>query len=115
MLNKHPMMNLFHDEEAFLRRWMYDEVHFQGGQGPAKRLQLEHRVVSADLAILIAAAIPDITDQEAAASKPSAESPAWPWSEESLNARLAEARTVLGLASGAQNQAKENRSQIAPR
>jgi hypothetical protein len=90
-----PMMNLRHEEEAFLRRWMYDEIRYQGGQGPAKRLQLEHRVVSADLAILIAAAIPDLREQEAAGSDPCTELVCWPWSEESLSARIAEARTVL--------------------
>ena len=68
MPNKHPLMNLFREEEVFLRRWMYDEVHFQDGRGPAKNLQLEHGVVSADLSILIAAAIPDLADQEAAGS-----------------------------------------------
>ncbi len=95
MPNKRRSMNLLHEEEAFLRRWMYDEVHFQGGLGPAKRLQLEHRVVSADLAILIAAAIPDIREQEAAGLEPSAEPLSWPWSQESLSARIAEARTLL--------------------
>ena len=95
MRNTRPMMNLFHEEEAFLRRWMYDEVHFEDGRGPAKTLQLEHGVVSADLAILIAAAMPDIADQEAAGIEPPAAPPSWPWSEESLSARLAEARTLL--------------------
>jgi hypothetical protein len=97
MLNKHPTMNLLREEEMFLRRWMYDEVHFQDGQGPAKSLQLQHGVISADLSILIAAAIPDLTDQEAAGACPPQEPPAWPWSEHSLSARLAEARRLLGL------------------
>jgi hypothetical protein len=115
MPNKRPLMNLFHDEEAFLRRWMYDEVHFQDSQGPAKRLQLEHRVVSADLAVLIAAAIPDIADQEAAGSQPSAEPPSWPWSEESLSTRIAEARIMLGVSSGPRSQPIENRPQNSTR
>jgi hypothetical protein len=110
MLNKHPTMNLFHDEEAFLRRWMYDEVHFRDGRGPAKSLQLEHYFVSADLAILIAAAIPDIADQEAAGMEPPAEPPAWPWSGDSLKARLEEARNLLAFGSGGRSHAIENRS-----
>ena len=56
-------MRLSRDEESFLRHWMYDEVHYQDGPGPAKRLQLEHGAVPADLATLIAAAIPDAADQ----------------------------------------------------
>jgi len=49
-----------------LRHWMYDEVHYQDGTGPAKRLQLQHRAIPADLAVLIAAAIPEPSDQEEA-------------------------------------------------
>jgi hypothetical protein len=97
MPNKHPLMNLFREEEVFLRRWMYDAVHFQDGWGPAKSLQLQHGVISADLSILIAAAIPDLADQEAAGTCPPSEPPAWPWSEDSLSSRLAEARALLGL------------------
>jgi hypothetical protein len=48
-------MKLSPEEEAFLRHWMHDEVHFQQTQGPAKRLQLEHHARPADLAVLIAA------------------------------------------------------------
>ena len=51
-------MRLSHDEERFLRHWMHDELHYREGQGLAKRLQLLHRVIPADLATLIAAAIP---------------------------------------------------------
>ena len=87
MLNKHPKMNLFREEEVFLRRWIYDEAHFQDGRGPAKSLQLEHGVISADLSILIAAAIPDLVDQEAAGNSPPLEPPAWPWTEASLRAQ----------------------------
>ena len=47
-------MKLSGDEEHFLRRWIYDEVHYQEGMGPAKQLQLHHQVRPADLAILIA-------------------------------------------------------------
>jgi hypothetical protein len=89
-------MNLSREEESFLRHWMYDEAHYQEGVGPAKRLQLQHGVVPADLAVLIAAAIPSPGDQWAAGygSSP-AESPVWPWSDEALRTRLAEARAVL--------------------
>ena len=41
---------------------------FREGVGPAKRLQVDHHVIPADLATLIAAAIPDPKDQEEAAS-----------------------------------------------
>jgi hypothetical protein len=95
MPNK-PLMKLSRDEELFLRHWMHDEVHYQDGQGPAKQLQLQHRAVPADLATLIAAAIPDLADQEAAGlGPPTVESPSWPWTEETLRTRLAEARAAL--------------------
>src|SRR5438067_13392062 len=70
MPNKHPRMKLSPEEEAFLRHWMYDEVHYADGPGPAKQLQLHHGVAPADLALLIAAGIPDPADQEAAGSGP---------------------------------------------
>lgn len=96
MQNKHPLMKLSRDEEIFLRHWMYDELHYQDGQGPAKRLQVEHRAVPADLAVLIAAAVPDPAEQEAAGlGPPPAEPPIWPWSEERLHSRLSDARAVL--------------------
>ena len=41
MTNKHPPMSLSHDEEMFLRHWIYDEAHYMEGVGPAKRLQVE--------------------------------------------------------------------------
>jgi hypothetical protein len=97
MQNKHPKMNLFREEEEFLRQWIYDEAHFRDGRGPAKSLQLDHGVISADLSILIAAAIPNVADQETAGNSPPLEPPAWPWTEESLKSRLAEARTTLGF------------------
>ena len=96
MRNKHPLMRLSRDEELFLRHWMYDEVHFRDGVGPAKRLQVQHQVPPADLAVLIAAAIPDPADQQDAGSgPPPAEAPTWPWSDESLRTRLVEARGAL--------------------
>ena len=96
MRSKHLPMKLSPEEELFLRHWMYDEARYQDGPGPAKRLQLQHRAVPADLAILIAAAIPDFAEQQAAGlSPPSDQSPSWPWTEESLRARLAEAQAIL--------------------
>jgi hypothetical protein len=98
MPNKHPLMRLSREEERYLRHWMYDEVHYQDGPGPAKRLQLQHGAVPADLAVLIAAALPDPVDQEAAGiDPPSSEAPRWPWpSIDVLRKRVAEARAALG-------------------
>jgi hypothetical protein len=99
MPNKHPLMRLSREEEAFLRHWIYDEVHYQNGAGAAKRLQVQHQAVPADLAMLVAAAIPDATDQEAAGQGPPPSEPAtWPWSPEALRARLSEARVALAKA-----------------
>jgi hypothetical protein len=96
MPKTHQPMRLSCEEEQFLRRWMHDEVHYQEGQGPAKRLQLLHRAIPADLATLIAAAIPDPADQQAAGlAIPSAEPLVWPRSEERFRARVAEAQAVL--------------------
>jgi hypothetical protein len=96
MPSKHPLMKLRREEESFLHRWIFDEAHYLEGQGPAKRLQLQHRAIPADLAILIAASMPDPADQEAAALGPPPPGPlAWPWSEETYRARLAEAHAVL--------------------
>lgn len=97
MQKTRPPMSLSRDEEVFLRQWMHDEVHFMDRLGPAKRLQLEHRAAPADLATLIAAAIPDPLQQEAAAhaSLPD-EPPIWPWrSEDALRSRIEEARRAL--------------------
>jgi hypothetical protein len=99
MPDKHPQMRLSRDEEVFLRHSMYDEVHYSAGQGPAKQLQVQHRAVPADLAVLIAAAIPDLADQEAAGlGPPPDEPPIWPWPDDLLRSRLAEARAALALA-----------------
>jgi hypothetical protein len=115
MPNKHLPMNLSREEELFLRHWMYDEVRYQAGQGPAKRLQLENRAVPADLAILIAAAIPDFAEQQAAGLRPpSDQSPRWPWTEESLCARLTEARAILAGRSKDERLGTEVRSETAP-
>lgn len=96
MPNTLQPMRLSREEELFLRHWMYDEVHYREGQGPAKRLQLRHQAVPADLAVLIAAAFPDLSDQEAAGSGPApSEPPSWPWTEDTLRARVAEALDSL--------------------
>ena len=96
MPNKHPPMRLSRDEETFLRRWMYDEVHYADGVGPAKRLQVQHRVAPADLAVLVAAAFPDLAEQQAAGlDPPRLEEPYWPWSEAALQDRLRQARAIL--------------------
>jgi hypothetical protein len=108
MPNKHLLLKLSREEEAFLRHWIYDEAHYQDGPGPAKLLQLHHQVIPADLATLIAAAIPDPADQEAASlGPPPVEPPAWPWSVEALRARLAEARAALAGKSHEKAQARD--------
>ena len=96
MRNKHPRMKLSREEETFLRHWMYDEVHYQEGVGPAKRLQREHHVPPADLALLISAAMPNPADQEAAGVGPTPQqAPVWPWSGDAFQTRLSEARALL--------------------
>src|SRR5262245_53468370 len=95
MPNKHYQMRLSPDEERFLRRWMYDEVHFQEGRGPAKQMQLQHQVLPAELAVIIAASMPNLADPDQAAIYPSDDPIAWPWSEETLRDRIAEARELL--------------------
>ena len=98
MPNKPPRMKLSPEEEAFLRHWVYDEAHYREGQGPAKRLQLEHHVRPADLAVLLAAGMPDPTEQQAAGEgPPPAGPPAWPWSDDTFRARLNQARGLLNL------------------
>jgi hypothetical protein len=96
MPSKHPRMKLSREEETFLRHWIYDEAHYAAGPGPAKRLQVQHGAIPADLAVLIAAAFPDLAEQEAAGDgPPPAEAPTWPWSIETFRQRLAEARAAL--------------------
>ena len=95
MRNKHPLMKLSPEEMNFLRHWMYDEMHYQQGSGPAKQLQREHQALSANLAEIIAAAIPDPAEQwSAGVGPPPAEPPRWPWSKGGIQARLAEARAL---------------------
>lgn len=96
MLKTLRRMKLSREEERFLRHWMYDEMHYQDGQGPAKQLQVQHRITPADLASLIAAAMPDAAGQETAGQgPPPPEPPTWPWSEETWRERLCEAREIL--------------------
>ncbi len=94
--NKHPRMRLYPEEETFLQHWMYEETHFRDGPGPAKHLQLHHKLKPADLATLIAAAFPELGEQESAGTgPPPPDPPVWPWSPEELTTRLGEAFTTL--------------------
>ena len=89
-------MRLHPEEETFLRHWMYEETHFREGPGPAKHLQLHHKLKPADLATLIAAAFPELEEQESAGiGPPPSNPPTWPWSERAFPGRLEEARTTL--------------------
>jgi hypothetical protein len=97
MPSKHPLMKLSRDEELFLRHWMYDETHYQEGLGEAKQLQLQYGVRPAELAQVIAAAIPDPGEQEAAGRTPPTHQASWPWTENSFQLRLKQARVALGL------------------
>ncbi len=102
MRSKLPLMRLSREEENFLRHWMYDEAHYREGTGPAKRLQRDYGVIPGELALLIAAAIPDPDEQWAAGvGPPPAEPPTWPWPEGALRARIAEADRVLAARGGA--------------
>jgi hypothetical protein len=97
------MMKLSPEEMRFLRHWMYDEMHYQEGRGPAKQLQREHHAISENLAVIIAAAMPDLAEQWAAgAGPPPAEPPTWPWSKAAIEARLAEASALLEGTGGRQ-------------
>jgi hypothetical protein len=91
-------MKLSPEEELFLRHWIKDEADFQERRGAAKALQLAHGVRPADLALLIAAGMPDLEEQAAAADGPApADPPSWPWSPEGFEQRLADARVHLRL------------------
>lgn len=97
MRNKHPRMKLSREEEIFLRHWIYDEWHFREGTGPAKRLQVTHEVRPFELALIIAASMTELGEQEAAAEgPPPAEPPVWPWSADNCARRVEEARELLG-------------------
>jgi hypothetical protein len=96
MLKTHPRMTLSPEEELFLRQWMFDEVHFEEGQGPAKRQQVIQGVRPAELSLLIAAALPDPAEQQAAVAGVNRSAcPTWPWSVQSFQDRLEEAQAIL--------------------
>lgn len=91
-----PRISLSREEELFLRHWMYDEMHYEQGRGAAKRLQIVHGVRPADLASMIAAAMPDPVEQGTAGNgPPPAGASVWPWSEDSWRHRMMEVRTIL--------------------
>ena len=101
-------MKLSLEEMHFLRHWMYDEMHYQEGTGPAKQLQRSHHAISANLAVIIVAAMPDLAEQWAAGvGPPPAEPPTWPWSNAAIEARLTEARTLLESTGGREALAEE--------
>jgi hypothetical protein len=102
MQNKHLRMRLSPEEDTFLRHWMYDETHYEKGTGPAKQLQVQHQVAPVDLAIIIAAAVPDPSEQETAGNgPPPSEPPVWPWPGDKLPARIKEAEGILAGRHGA--------------
>jgi hypothetical protein len=105
-------MKLSPEEMHFLRHWMYDEMHYQEGSGSAKQLQRAHHAISANLAVIIAAAIPDPAEQWAAGvGLPPAEPPTWPWSKAALEARLAEAHALLErMGQGSAEEPKERKT-----
>ena len=91
-----PRMKLSREEESFLRHWMFEEVHYEQGPGGAKRLQVEHGVVPADLAVIIAASFPDLSEQHVAGEgPPPGNAPAWPWTNDAFRDRFGEARAFL--------------------
>lgn len=91
-------MDLTAKEEQFLQAWMHDELHFREGTGPAKRLQREHLVKPADLAVLIAAWLPDPDEQFRLAEAVMPQSHLeWPWaSREEFERRLCQAKAMSG-------------------
>jgi hypothetical protein len=93
-------MKLSRDEDNFLRHWLFEEFHYERGAGPAKRLQLQHGVVPAELSVLVAAAIPDPAEQQAATLAPPKAPPHWPWTANDFQARLADAHAVLDAGPG---------------
>src|SRR5262249_22830083 len=85
-------------EQQFLQAWMHDELHFRQGTGPAKRLQPVHEVKPADLAVLIAAWLPDPNEQFRRAEEPLPDTLEWPWQRhEEFEARLHQAKAELAL------------------
>jgi hypothetical protein len=111
MPKTHPPMKLSHEEETFLRHWIYEEAHYQEGVGPAKQMQRLRGIPPAELAIIVAATMPSFEEQEAAGiGPPPATPPTWPWSEETTwRARLAEARSTLAQRTAPNQPACESR------
>lgn len=71
-------------------------MHYQTSQGLAKRLQVTHHVAPAELAALLAVAMPDVLEQEAAGiGPPPPEPPVWPWQGDECKRRIAEAKSLL--------------------
>jgi hypothetical protein len=96
MPKTHRRLTLSPEEELFLRQWMFDEVHFEEGLGPAKRLQVAQGVRPAELSLLIAASLPDPAEQQTAVSRATRSAcPTWPWSVQSFRHRLGEAQAML--------------------
>jgi WD40 repeat protein len=96
MPSKHPPFKLSREEETFLRHWMYEEAHQADGSGQAKRLQVEHQANPGDLNLLISAAFPDSAVRDVAAlGPPPSTAPTWPWPDDALTIRVAEARAEL--------------------
>jgi hypothetical protein len=96
MPNKLPRLKLSHEEDNYLRHWIFDEAHYEKTSGAAKRLQLQHHAVPADLAALIAAAFPDLAEQETIGNGPPPDPPpVWPWPGNQLRTRLREAEAIL--------------------
>jgi hypothetical protein len=95
-------MNVGVAEEQFLQAWMHDELHFREGTGPAKRLQRAHQVMPFDLALLIAAWLPDPNEQFQRAEEPLPEAPVeWPWqTPRKFETRLRQAKEELALRNG---------------
>lgn len=92
-------MDLTSGEAQFLQAWMHDELQFREGTGPAKQLQRAHQVTPFDLALLIAAWLPDPNEQFRRAEEPSPDpSPEWPWqTQEEFETRLRQAKEELAL------------------
>src|SRR5262245_38640807 len=96
MPNKHLRLRLRASAETFLRHWLFEDIHHPEERGLAKKLQVAQRVTAAELAVLIAAGLPELVDHDTTGqARPPVSNPVWPWSEESFRLRLTEARMLL--------------------